>query len=136
MNTEDFVTFSQASRLKKLGFDLETDYVYISIDSTQSIVTRHEFTGAALDRMCDTSVPAPTLWEAQKWLLRERGYYVYVDPSSSAHNKFYWNITKHNDTKKDFRWAFTDYNSPEEALSEGITECLRILKNEGNSKIH
>ena len=127
MNTEDFVTYEQALALKKLGFCEKAIGKYVDCPNDPTL-----FNGMLYQswNLFQDEILAPTLAQAQKWLLKKFGHYVYVDASASMHLKFYWCITFRNDTTKDIRWAFVDYNSPEEALSAGITECLKLLENE------
>lgn len=123
MNTEDFVTYSQALALKKLGFDLNTDYVYIS---PEHVITRKEFIGAAWYKICDASYPSPTLWEAQKWLRKEKGLYIEVLSKIDV-DFFKYTILAVNFgvISEDLEYI---YNSPEEALSAGISKCIKLLE--------
>ena len=74
-------------------------------------------------------INAPTLAQAQGWLIREKNYYV--SPAYSVYlpqHDWYWSIYDIIKAKIKFN-SDVFYNSPEEALSDGITECLRILEN-------
>lgn len=140
MNTEDFVTFEKALALKRLGFDYSCDYYYI--ESTYSTFDRdgetHVKGGGEL--MCRFSkyfvagncVEAPTLAQAQKWLREEKGLYLIWDMGQDKkHNsKFAWYVCDCHGYIVDVLASEVKYNSPEEALSAGITECLKFLEKE------
>ena len=62
MIATNFCTYEQALALKELGFNWDTDYVYMSVNSNISLIHKHEFNGAAFNKICDSSCPAPTLY--------------------------------------------------------------------------
>ena len=135
MPIEDFVTYEQALALKKLGFKEEclyhyrysifSDNYYESADGAyvSDLYKSHNSKSYEKNVICD----APTLAQAQKWLRKEKDYYIeprlfydklHTDCKSSTRGK-YWQI-EHGKY----------YFSYEEALSAGITECLKLLENE------
>ena len=135
MNTEDFVTFEQALALRRLGFDQNCDYYYI--ESTYNTFDRDGETHLKGELMCRFSkyfsaghcVKAPTLAQAHKWL-RSKGLWVetYPEPFDAKG----WEFDIYN-LKGDYYYSFafsTVYGTYEEALSDGITECIKILEKE------
>lgn len=127
MNKEDFVTYKQALALKKLGFDYNCDYNYSEDKELYKYDYHSDFYS---DTSSDSDLPAPTLAQAQKWLRKEKNLYVCVeiDITDTVNNIFYWTIYK-LPYKKQIRKT-RNFDSPEEALSAGITECLKLLENE------
>ena len=71
-------------------------------------------------------VSIPTLAQAQKWLRKNKKIYVYVMPTIiSLCEKYFFIIRTSNGEK----WEINNnHDSPEEALSTGITECFKLLE--------
>ena len=103
MNTEDFVTYKQALALKKLGFKEECLFFYNihgefnpnSVYDGYSDVNdaSHSLNLQGRSKLaCD----APTLAQVQKWILKEFGLYVYVEPIGFNNSKFIWRACKIN----------------------------------------
>ena len=126
MNTEDFVTYPQARDLKDLGFDYDCDHYYITDyeDDLQVSTYYHNHNDNSL------SCSAPTLWEAQKWLRKEKKYSVEAFFERIKDGKEQWSYFRSNilDSSQDDQ-SIGYFKSYEEALSEGITECLKLLEN-------
>ena len=70
--------------------------------------------------LCD----APTLSQAQKWLIKEKRFYVKVD--SLCITSWFYDIDNLKDNESIETYGV--YDSFEEALSAGITECLKLLE--------
>lgn len=138
MNKEDFVTYEQALALKKLGFKEPCLYFYELINT---LIPNHYDSGDErvfinkllknynkkyqdIKGICD----APTLAQVQKWLRKEKNLYVCseIDIVDTEDNKYFWTIYKLPSKKQ--IWKTTNFDSPEEALSAGITECLKLLE--------
>lgn len=72
-------------------------------------------------------IDAPTLWEAQKWLLKEHHLYIEINWFLiNNHNEWYTTII--NISKRERINCNGEYYSPEEALSVGIIECIKLLE--------
>ena len=133
MSPEDFVTYEQALALKKLGFKEDCDYNY-SEDKELYKYDYHSdyYSGTS----SDYDLFAPTLAQVQKWLWRDKKLYVYADGAifdkdyeKPSYYPFILDIVSEHD-----EIGISDFNhypTPEEALSAGITECLKILEKEG-----
>ena len=128
MNTEDFVTYEQAFALSKLGFNEET-FTYYDKDNPklQGLDDYYEY---HLDNHTyfDQSASAPTLSQAQKWLRKIKKLFVEVeiDVTNTEKDIFFWTI--YSLPNKEQNYIMKYYDSYEEALSDGITECLKLLK--------
>ena len=77
------------------------------------------------------------LYEAQKWLREERGIFVYIDVPWKTDGGLGWSYFCCNKpmTEEDKEVCFASggfYDSYEEALSEGIKEAVKILKDKTN----
>ena len=129
MNIEDFCTYEQALALKKLGFDLEAEYKYLKIDSKVHRLPSIEVKATALHALADENsvIECPTLAQAHKWLRKEKHYHI----NSMYFNEHSWNFIIYNmendNDNKVFNRLYTSY---EEALSAGITECIKLLEKE------
>ena len=144
MDTEDFVTYKQALALKKLGFIDDCLYFYElcktpipnSYDSGVEKVFVNKLLESknekypAIEGICD----APTLSQAQKWLRKEKNLYVCseIDITNKEYNKYFWTI--YSLPSKQQTYVSKIYNSPEEALSEGIDAALELLTKKFNNK--
>jgi hypothetical protein len=74
-----------------------------------------------------------TLYEAQKWLREEKGIFVYIDVPWKTDGGLGWSHFCCNKpmTEEDKEVCFASggfYDSYEEALSEGIKQSIKILK--------
>lgn len=80
-------------------------------------------------------VPHYPLYAAQKWLREEKGIFVYIDVPWKTDDGLGWSYFCCNKpmTEEDKEVCFASggfYDSYEEALSEGIKEAVKILKEE------
>ena len=81
---------------------------------------------------CDY-IPLLSLYEAQKWLREEKEFYVFVG-REWENTYYYWISKKFGDKTEGITHSFYypngegQFSSYEEALSEGIKEAVKILK--------
>lgn len=158
MNTEDFVTYEQALALKKLGYREPCLYYYINRTLHPNNVYAHRVDRSSFHRVYSVEAlskvrnvakeqivcDAPTLAQVQKWLEKEKGMAICPCPSAK--------FVRNTESFKDCKWVYTGwiwqafiigtdkvlsngpedkgtlYSSSEEALSAGITECLKFLE--------
>lgn len=148
MNKEDFITYEQAVKLKKLGFKERCyqhydtsgiiqdncyicNQVYQWVISSNLYISNNEYTqrcGLSSEKsICD----APTLAQAQKWLRKEKK--LSVEPMSSDTDAQDWEylLVDRRIEFANFHYNHKHYASYEEALSAGITECLKLLEKNG-----
>ena len=149
MDEKDFVTFWQASKLKELGFSEKVTHYYdetgkftpsseefedevffnepciISTDSLMSDYNNMFYDG--LIPLQSTS--APTLYQAQMWLLEKKN--LFPEPHYFINGKWLCSMRFLPDP------VFQAVNNEgeffvtyQEALSRGITGCLKFLENE------
>ena len=137
LKTEDFVTYEQALALKKLGFIESCLYYYkyhklipnefMNDSGYYYIPLKHFYRSMnsecpEQDDICD----APTLWEAQDWLMREKGIHIILKSSFKEKQILYTPYIASYDWGRPCEGDFpSEYKK---ALSDGITECLRILE--------
>lgn len=130
MNTEDFVTYKQALALKELGFDLKVNhyyddegYIIENLADYSEEVPYGEYT--SYDNFnYEDFYSAPTLAQAQKWLRKNKRYSV--EELYDCDDKWSYFIVRMSDGE--YIRHIRDFNSSEEALSAGITECLKLLE--------
>ena len=126
MNNEDFVTYEHAVVLNKLGFREKCDYIYRfennPLYSLEKTIIRKEYCVSWNNsRDCCS---APTLAQAQKWFRKEKKYSV-----EPHYNNTYWDVEIINMNNEDCYEINNCFVCYEEALSVGITECLKMLQN-------
>jgi hypothetical protein len=95
-----------------LNFEGEPDY------NEGELILQEDLFGVPRD---GNEVASPLLYEAQKWLREEKGFNVLVDHIMTEDGDWCYNITHLGRSAKVFK-------SYEEALSEGIKEAIKILK--------
>ena len=123
MNIEDFCTYEQALALTELGFHKDCDYkwcIQLNDNPIPNYLLAHP----------NEELQAPTLYEAQKWLRKNRFIWLLSERvrQKELQGKFYYSITD-KDLNETVPERFKLFNSYEEALSAGINECINILKN-------
>ena len=129
MNTEDFVTFEQALALKKLGFCEEAIGKYVDCPNDPTLFNGMLYQSWNLEK---DEILAPTLAQAQKWLRKEEIYLIYeIGLGNEIHNaKFGYSAYNYKGYIVSNLSSGFIYDTPEEALSAGINECLKLLENE------
>lgn len=131
---EDFVTYEQAIKLKQLGFDKETDYVYMVTAAGEPTIflSTSEFFNASLHKFCNEYCFAPTLAQAQKWLREVKNIYVFSNKAiafpSILKGKFYWEIINQENERIAQCYSCDLKDTYEEALLDGIDKAIQILK--------
>ena len=149
MKSEDFVTYDQALILKKLGFREPCLYFYDLngafcpnginigpfdyIEDYKNNLPVHINEGFRTENtlnpnfdICD----APFLWQVQKWLRKEKNLYLMFDMGQDRKHdgKFAWYVVNRNGFIISDLASEVIFDSPEEAISDGITECLKFLE--------
>ena len=139
MNTEDFCTYEQALALKKLGFRENCLYHYNIVNEfvpnrfnaeDESITVDDLYDSLNKDTLSDIVCDVPTLAQVQKWLREVKDRDVTSIPTIGefGKKKYRWEVTIFNpDYGNASKTLFSSY---EEALSAGITECLKLLEKE------
>ena len=149
----DFCDYETCVALKEFGYN---QYTSLRSYAGKGGVRLWDFDGEpnykegeliALSDMYDiprdgNEVAAPSLYEAQKWLREEKNIIVEANFSLmyKGQPRFEWrvlyNLTQHKGAYYTFDSVKSkkDYDSNEDALSEGIKEAIKILKNGLDSK--
>ena len=137
MNNEDFVTYEQSLALKKLGFRENCIFYYNNRNSMRAFCVEFSIQyspnniGGCLNRRKDTddeTCDAPTLEQAQKWL-RGKGIDITIYRSFSMKHSYHYELIKDMDYNNAKVQSCIPNRKYEEALSAGITECLKLLEN-------
>ena len=140
LTEKDYCDYETCVTLKELGYKVPTSAYYMPKNSQLIFVINQFRGGAAMDcfysnnslpKECMASdyIDAPTMWEAQKWLREEKNIIVDV-----RYGALYYNvvlnhtITGGRHIVKDKNNRIADFTEYEEALSEGIKEAVKILK--------
>ena len=135
LNNKDYCDYETCVALKELGYKVPTSAYYMPNNETLYFVSNPYRGGYVIDCffshnslredvMTYDFIDAPTMWEAQKWLREERGIIVYpMSIGDLQHQKWYAKIEY-----MDF-YSYPIRDTYEEALSEGIKEAVKILKN-------
>ena len=132
----DYCDYETCVALKELGYKVSTSAYYIPNNETLYFVSNPYRGGYVIDCfyshnslpkgvMTSNYIDAPTMLEAQKWL-REEKQMVLLPAYLERANVWICEICYRKE-----RLGFGGYNqSYEEALSEGIKEAVKILKEE------
>lgn len=131
---EDFVTFNQAVKLKRLGFDWkcnhvvdETGYIYEETTAPLGKSNYHDFNH---EDIYDNMISVPTLTQVQKWFREVHG--IDIDISSAYYKLDPDNIVMyslHIGNRIPFQKEYyINYESYEQALSAGIDHAIKLLK--------
>lgn len=130
---EDFVTYEQALLLKELGFDKET-YTYYNIGDIEIKGLPDRFSDVTFDyyNKFNISLSAPSLAEAHKWI-KSKGLFIEIRPELIW--KEGWEFDIYN-IKEDFYYhpETFKYITYEEALSDGVSCCIKILDKTKSNK--
>ena len=134
---EDYVTFEQSIKLKKLGFDWNCNHYYgldgFLHEETQSYITNYMHSNKNT-----YPIPAPTLSQVQKWLREIKDIIIVIDFDNWCEKygcHVYKKIIYNSENIKDSYGSMLvtnesneDFDSYEEALSMGIDAALELLK--------
>lgn len=146
LTEKDYCDYDTCVALKELGYKVPTSAYYMP-NNNQLIFVSNPCRGGYVidcfyshnslpkDVMTANYIDAPTMWEAQKWLREEKGIFVYIDVPWKTDDGLGWSYFCCNKpmTEEDKEVFFASggfYDSYEEALSEGIKEAVKILKEE------
>lgn len=127
---ENFVTYEQAVKLKKLGFDWECnhyyDYKHYLVEYTQS--NERNYSNWNDKNQKDFGhYSAPTLTQVQKWLREENKISVDVNITQTIHNSFW--VANVRDLIDFALLSDVDgFDTYEQALSAGIDKALEFLE--------
>lgn len=137
LTEKDYCDYETCVALKELGYNRGAYAYYFPNHKEDLIFNTHQMRGCSINEMlkgyntypkdvmgCEF-IDAPTMWEAQKWLREEKRILILPD-----YNSFGWFCGIHYPIKsvKMFKYTAKEVNSYEEALSEGIKEAVKILK--------
>lgn len=129
MNTEDFVTYEQAVKLKELGFDWEVNHCYYDdelneiCDGSTSNYDNCNSTDY-IERVCS----APTLSQAQKWLRNVKKADIIVTLEDETDDPYQVEVYI-NKVCVSGHWRHGFFTDFDEALSVGISKALELLIN-------
>lgn len=133
MNNEDFITYDIAVRLRKAGFDCPCRTYWMKTYIDKDIMNlREDLRSSNHNEYAPDYYSAPTLAQAQKWLREEKRWHVQVR-INGCRNMFcveLWEMRLNGYCK---RLEQEDghvrlFDRYEDALSEGITETLRLIE--------
>lgn len=150
LTNKDYCDYETCVALKELGFSEPTlayyhgflpskPLLYLVIDKDcmpEDGVNVFDLLSNSNKYKDSKSIDAPTLWEAQKWLREEKKIIIEAtfNLMYKGQPRFSWrvlyNLTQHKGAyyTLDSVMSKEDYDSYEEALSEGIKEAVKILK--------
>ena len=154
LTEKDYCDYETCVALKELGYKIPTSAYYMPKNSQLIFVINQFRGGAAMDcfysnnslpKECMASdfVDAPTMYEAQMWLREEKEVYVTVIPEYNEFGpikgvKYRLEVAYWKDDEfgyETIEWldeecphTIVTFDSYEEALSEGIKEAVKLLK--------
>ena len=149
LTEKDYCDYDTCVALKELGYKVPTstyymphhkDLIWVSNPFRGGYVIDCFYSHNSLpkDVMTANFIDAPTLWEAQKWLREEKDIDVLIKLeckdvySSLKHYSVY--LSYIGSFIRRFQYLLDEFNSYEEALSEGIKIAVKILKEKLNEE--
>ena len=132
LTEKDYCDYETCVALKEMGYKGMSRYYYTHRDHKLHYDTYNKFyTVRTADAM--GYVLAIHLYEAQKFLREEKGIFVYIDVPWKTDGGLGWSHFCCNKpmAEEDKEVCFASggfYDSYEEALSEGIKQSVKILK--------
>ncbi len=122
LTEKDYCDYETCVALKGLGFNALVDWYF---NEDKSIVS-------SLARYRNTYIPRISLYEAQKWLRKEKQIGVFVSGFKNGYTFWVNNLLSGDTLYQGFfdNQTGKKYKSYEEALLEGIKEAVKILKEE------
>ena len=144
LTKEDYCDYETCVALKELGYKVPTsayymphhkDLIWVSNPFRGGYVIDCFYSHNSLpkDVMTANFIDAPTLWEAQKWLREEKNIDISVTISPF---EYFATIREFVFWRGEYSWKTPPIypngaKTYEEALSEGIKEAVKILKENG-----
>ena len=140
LTEKDYCDYDTCVALKELGYKVPTsayymphhkDLIWVSNPFRGGYVIDCFYSHNSLpkDVMTANFIDAPTMWEAQKWLREEKGIDISVTISPF---EYFATIREFVFWQGEYSWEKTIHpnggKTYEEALSEGIKEAIKILK--------
>ena len=125
LTEKDYCDYETCVALEELGYVGSSRYYYTQRDHKFHYDAYNKFyTVRTADAM--GYVLAIHLYNAQKWLREEKKIEVVVLSRGMIGKPYYYQVYKEDSVRIDDK----NYDSYEEALSEGIKEAVKILKEE------
>lgn len=125
MNKEDYVSLEVAKLLKEKGYEYITAWAYNL--KFNNLELAHE----SNVRLSKIRFSAPTLYEAQKWLWKEKQLLVtsFLDEPFAEPYQFLWSIQDAKNEIDNYGNVISKckYDSYEEALNAGLLEALKTI---------
>lgn len=123
MITEQYVTFETAKMLKKAGFDIPCERMFLK-DGCPGITAEKENHN---DITCN-AYSRPTQQLAARWL-REVHHYAVCIWFTKDHEKWFYAYGNMDKIVFDTDYNISEYkyDSYEAALEEGLQECLKLI---------
>lgn len=139
---ENFVSYNQAVRLKKLGFGGNglknyTPQGYYKFPNGYVSPIKHDGDGILVQFRKENAekIPAPSLSQAQKWLREEHNLHIIVWPynySGSINNKYQFRMFE-DVLNSDLSNPTCGFDNYEPALSAGLDAALKLLEENSSS---
>jgi len=130
MNTEDYVSYEQAAKLKECGFDWETEYYYEFEEPTDTEVVfkRTSSCNGFNHNAFEESYCSPTMAQAAKWLRDVKN--IHVLPILENVNKadYCCHVTHLRKDSMRIIDSCKYFSTYEKALSAGVDAALGLLK--------
>lgn len=129
METNDYVSYELALKLKECGFDWKTDHLYRkdADNGDQNMLIHSGFDNYNEHWSASDWCSAPSLYAAQKWLRKEKEIFVEVT-SDALYDWGFFILELDEDANIGVVRGSEIYRSYEQALSAGITTALELIE--------
>lgn len=127
MDNTDYCSYELAKKLYELGFDWDCEKAYFDRpwNHEHKLVYAVDATNQAAAYDGTDIYPAPTLWEAQKWLREKKEYHIEIRRMFGNIWSYY--LSPLGSRAKEGDAYFKTYES---ALSTGISAALELIGKE------
>lgn len=130
METNDYVSYELAVKLKAAGFDEPCDHYYAYDEKSKikhllisASPSEWDWNYSALPEFVHPECSAPHIYHAQKWLREKHKLHILVD--SDLYGKWYYKVFPIGECCIDE--GNSNYVTYEQALSAGIESALRLI---------
>ena len=138
LENKDFCDYDTCVALKELGYNRGAYAYYFPNHKEDLIFNTHQMRGCSINEMLKgyntypknvmghELIDAPTMWEAQKWLREEKD--IHIEIPIWLTDDGVWKYNFRLQTREFYDRAIGEWDTFEEALSEGIKEALNTLR--------
>jgi hypothetical protein len=141
LTEKDYCDYDTCVAMKELGYNRGAyAYYFPNHKEVDLVFNTHQMRGCSINEMLKgyntypkdvmghELIDAPTMWEAQKWLREEKNIIVEVFVDDDSDTPITYNIYKDGECVCHHHGKYWSVKEWSKALSEGIKEAVKLLK--------